>query len=170
MARVPRKAAKAAKKGSSKKSAARKAPAKARQTNKAAAPRKQRNTSSKTAARKGGNRTGSTGQNWSGAIEALVNSSMGRGVLADVLEAAAGALRKARKDVDEAVEASATAVSAAGDTAVSVGTEVASGAAALVQTATEAMADIVTTTAENFLSPDKDDERKRRSSRSGSDE
>ena len=65
---------------------------------------------------------------------------MGCEVLADVLEAAAGALRKARADVQDAMEAGAAAASAAGDSAVNVGTEMATGTVALVQTATEALA------------------------------
>jgi len=90
-------------------------------------------------------------QNLSGMVQALVTSSMGREVLADVLEAVAGALRKARADVQDAMEAGASAASAAGDSAVNVGTEMATGTVALVQTATEALADIVTGTAQSLL-------------------
>jgi len=92
-----------------------------------------------------------TDQNWSGMVQALVTSNMGREVLADVLEAAAGALRKTRADVQDAMEAGVSAASAAGDSAVNVGAEMATGTVALVQTATEALADIVTGTAQTLI-------------------
>jgi hypothetical protein len=84
-------------------------------------------------------------------LQTLVTSSLGREILADVLEASAGALRKARADARDAMEAGATAATAAGQTATSVGSEMATGAAALVQTATETLADIVTSTASSLI-------------------
>jgi hypothetical protein len=154
MAQAPRKPAKArasgkASKGSPSKS---RGSAKAPAQSKSRAPTKQRAAPKRMPSSKSESRVSSaTDQNWSGMIQALVTSTMGREVLADVLEAAAGALRKARADVQDAMAAGATAASAAGDTAVNVGTEMATGTVALVQTATEALADIVTGTAQTML-------------------
>jgi len=105
-------------------------------------------------------------QNLTSTLQTLVSSPVGREVLADILEAAAGALRKARADVQDIMEASASAATAAGETATSVGAEMATGAAALVQTATETLADLVTSTATNLLAP-ADEADARTSSRRG---
>jgi hypothetical protein len=90
-------------------------------------------------------------RSWTETLQTLVTSSLGREILADVLEASAAALRKARTDARDVMEAGATAATAAGQTATSVGTEMATGAAALVQTATETLADLVTSTASSLI-------------------
>ena len=118
---------------------------------KSAGSSKQRRTS-KAAATKRRPRAGATGeQNWSSALTALVSSSLGREILADVLEAAAGALRRAQGNMQEAIAAGTSAASEASDTAVSVSSELVSGTAAVAQTATEVLGDVVTAAARSLL-------------------
>jgi hypothetical protein len=91
------------------------------------------------------------GQNWSGALETLVSSSLGRDILADALEAAAGALRRGRGELQETVAASARAIRDTSSAAIDAGTEVVTGAANLAQSAAEALADAVTSSARSLL-------------------
>jgi hypothetical protein len=81
-------------------------------------------------------------QSWSGVVASLVTSAMGRAILADVLEAAAAALRKERPGFEQA---GADQMASAREAATSAGSEIVSGTAALAQRAvsvlTEAAAD-----------------------------
>ena len=123
MAQAPRKTAKGRASGKASKASPSKSrgSAKASAQSKSRAATKQRAAPKRMPSSKSELRVSSaTDQNWSGMIQALVTSNMGREVLADVLEAAAGALRKARADVQDAMEAGAAAASAAGNLAVNL--------------------------------------------------
>ena len=173
MAQSPRKPAKSRASGKSQKTAPTKSRAPSRASAKGQAASKSRATSKQRAAPKrmpsprGDARVSKApDRSWTETLQTLVTSSLGREILADVLEASAGALRKARTDAQDAMEAGALATTAAGQAATSVGTEMATGAAALVQTATETLADLVTSTASSLIPPGEESE-PRRSPRRG---
>lgn len=127
-------------------------------------------------ASKGGRRQSSQGsaQSWFGALNTLMASGPGRDIIADVLEAAAGALRRHRANVSEAMEAGAERMSDATGAAANVATEMAMGTVELAQTAATVLADVVTDAARSVLPGgiDEDDERSERSGsrRSGGSE
>lgn len=87
-------------------------------------------------------------QNWGSAISSLVTSSLGREILADVLEAAAAALKRERPGLQAA---GAEQIARAGEAATNIGTEIASGTAALAQTAVGVLAEVVSDTARSVL-------------------
>ena len=71
-------------------------------------------------------------QSWGSLIASLVTSTLGRAILADVLEAAAAALKKERPGLEQA---GADQIARAGEAATSAGSEIVSGTAALAQRA-----------------------------------
>jgi hypothetical protein len=158
MARHPRSSAAKAR-GSEK---ARKGPAsKARAARKSsAAPARTRAAAKKGITSKRRARTAvPAGQSWSGALETLVSTSLGRNVLADALEAAAGALRRGQGELEETVAAGARAIRDTSSAAIDAGTEVVTGAASLAQTAAEALAGAATSSARSLLSGTGENER-----------
>ena len=155
MARTPRTATKTRTSGKAQKSAARKNNvSKDKGAKKAAAPTKQRRSSKRATGPIGrAGATRSKAQQSSGLLDRLVSSTIAREILADVLEAAAGALRKARTNVQDAVNEVTSVANDASETAVSVTAEMASGAAAIAQTATDMLANAVATTTQ-IVAPD----------------
>jgi type IV secretory pathway TrbL component len=93
----------------------------------------------------------SAAREWTGAIDTLIASPSGREILANVLEAAAEALRRVGPGVGQAAEAGAQQVMETSEAAAEIGTEVASGTMALAQTAAGVLADVVTDAARSLL-------------------
>ena len=93
----------------------------------------------------------SSSQSWGSLLNTLVTSSLGREILADVLIAAAAALKKDRPIVQRAFEEGVQKAAQAGATAVGAGTDVASATATLAQSAAGALAEIVTDAARDML-------------------
>jgi hypothetical protein len=123
------------------------------------------------AAKKGGTSTrrartaGPAGESWSGALETLVSSSLGRDILADALEAAAGALRRGRGELQETVTAGARAIRDTSSAAIDAGTEMVTGAASLAQSAAEVLADAVTSSARSLLPGKAENETRQRAAK-----
>jgi hypothetical protein len=88
---------------------------------------------------------------WLGAVSNLVGTLEGREIVADVLEAAAAALRKGRRNVASAVEAGTEQVLETAETATNVATEVAAGTASLAGTAAGVLAEAVADVAHSVL-------------------
>jgi hypothetical protein len=96
-------------------------------------------------------------QSWSGVVASLVTSAMGRALLADVLEAAAAALRKERPGFEQA---GTDQLASAGEAATSAGSEIVSGTAALAQRAVSALTHAAADAALNALDSVAADDRK----------
>ena len=108
----------------------------------AAAKGPRKGTRQRTASKAQQRRPSEQSQSWGSLITSLVTSTLGRAILADVLEAAAAALKKERPGLEQA---GADQIARAGEAATSAGSEIVSGTAALAQRAvsvlTEAVAD-----------------------------
>jgi hypothetical protein len=116
------------------------------------APARQRATAKRgSASKRRARKAARAGQSWPAALETLVSSSQGRNILAEVLEAAAGALRKGQGELQENVATGARAMRDVSGAAIDAGTEVVKGTAGLAQTATEVLADVVTSAARSLL-------------------
>ena len=103
---------------------------KRRTTRKGPAPQA-RASSQRTPAKAQGKRRQPQAESWAASVGSLINSQLGREILADVLNAAAGVLRQNRQMGQQAQEAGRAVIDRGTDaasTAVQVGTEVASGA------------------------------------------
>jgi hypothetical protein len=87
-------------------------------------------------------------QGWGSAVASLVTSALGRAILADVLEAAAAALKKERPEFERA---GVDQIASPGEAATSVGSEMMSGTAALAQRAVSVLTEAVTEKALNAL-------------------
>jgi hypothetical protein len=90
-------------------------------------------------------------QSWGSLLNTLVTSSLGRAILADVLVAAADALRKDRPNLQQAVEDGAQQTAQAGAAAIDAGTDVASATVTLAQSAAGALAEMVTDATRDML-------------------
>lgn len=90
-------------------------------------------------------------QSWIGLLSDLITSPLGREILADVLIAAAAALKKDRPTVQQAFEDGVQKAAQAGATAVGAGSDVASATATLAQSAAGALAEVVTDAARDIL-------------------
>jgi hypothetical protein len=92
------------------------------------------------------------------AFSTLATSAVGREIIADVLESAAAALRKARGNVQEGIESGVETATETAGAAVSVASEVASGTVGLAQTAAGVLAEVATDAARSMLVGPSDDE------------
>jgi hypothetical protein len=90
-------------------------------------------------------------QSWAGLLTTLVTSSLGRAILADVLMAAAEALRKERPNLQRMTEQGMRATAQAGDAALEAGDDVAAAAKTMAQSAAGAVAEMATAAARDLL-------------------
>jgi hypothetical protein len=138
--------------------AAKKTPAKERGSAKAAtrpatqkrAPTNAKTTQKRTSKTRSQKQTADTGTLLN-AVSNLAGSALGREIIADVLEAAAGALRKQRVNVGRVIGAGAEQVSEAAGTAADVATEAVAGTVGLAQAAAGVLAEVVTDAAQSVL-------------------
>ena len=106
-------------------------------------------------------------ENLLGAVSTLAGSALGRQIIADVLEAAATALRKDRGNIRQEIETGVEQVTETAGTAVNVATEVASGTVGLAQTAAGVLAEVATDAARSMLVGSRDDDEGGRTERRG---
>ncbi len=90
-------------------------------------------------------------QSWGSLLTTLVTSPLGRAIMADVLIAAADALRKDRPNLQQTVEEGTQQVMKVGGAAIDAGSDVASAAVTLAQSAAGALAEVVTDAARDML-------------------
>jgi hypothetical protein len=122
---------------------------------------KQRSTAKSTAGQKRGAARKSQGlatsENIFGAMTTLVGTTLGREIIAEVLEAAAAALRR-RGSVAQVAERAGEQASETAATAVDVAGEVASGTVGLAQTAAGVLAEVAADTARSMMPGSADDD------------
>ena len=92
-----------------------------------------------------------TSASWLTALSTLAGSAPGREIIADVLEAAASALRKSGTRIGQAVVSRAQQGIQAAGTAAEVAAEVATGTVGLAQTAASVLAEVATDAARSML-------------------